>query len=168
MPSREHGFVPPITGETVEKELFGRSHYEAKTGEHNPDYSFVHPERAYSMLKQMQPFDPFEPTPDFASELQATVYNALQVDANQVGFYTAVKSPLDRFHGVDGWLEINQPPGKLTRITIDLTTNPEKERSGADIIFLVPREGLDRSISRALFYDHVTSLSKIILERIAH
>ncbi len=168
MSSREHGFSPRITGETVEKELFGKSRYEAKTGEHNPDYNFVRPERAFAMLKEMQPFNPTDPTPDFASELQAFIYDALTLDAEHVGFYTAVKSPLDRFHGVDGWFEVHQSPGRLHRVTIDLTTNPHKDRSGADIIFLVPEDGLDRSTDRAQFNSHVAALAKIILERVTH
>jgi hypothetical protein len=167
MSSREHGFSPRITGETVEKELFGRSHYESKTGEHNPDYSFVRPERAFEMLKHMQPFNPFEPTPDFASELQASVYDRLGLDASQVGFFTAIKSPLDRFHGVDGWLEINQP-GRQSRVTIDITTNPDKERSGADIIFLVPGQGLDRSSDRAEFDRHTAALAALVTDRLTH
>lgn len=46
-----------------------------------------------------------------------------------VQLFTAINTPLDRFHGIDGWFEV----GKGT-LTLDLSLNPHKDAYKADLI----------------------------------
>lgn len=48
----------------------------------------------------------------------------------KVKLYTAVSTPLDIFHGVDGFFESE---GHV--VTLDLTLNDSKDGGGADVIF---------------------------------
>lgn len=52
-----------------------------------------------------------------------------QILGSPVRFYTAIGSPLDHYHGVDGFFE----HGRAV-VTIDLTTNPNKLEYKADIV----------------------------------
>lgn len=47
-----------------------------------------------------------------------------------VKFYTAVGTPMDFFHGVDGFFECDG-----VQVTLDLTLNPHKTSHKADIVF---------------------------------
>ena len=66
--------------------------------------------------------------------------------SRQVGgrcvFYTAVRSALDKFHGVDGFFELG---GRI--VTVDLTMNPHKDSSKSDV--LIRRGELDDIASLA-------------------
>lgn len=140
------------TGGMVEEELFGKSNFESvekiSSQERYIPYNF-----GFRILKDLQPFDSVEPDPDFANTVHYYVYESLKLSAEDVHFYTAVKSPLDYFHGVDGWFEIGN-----IRITIDLCTW-EKEEYKAEIIFHVPKGGLDRKVDKTQFLDYSQDLA---------
>jgi hypothetical protein len=60
-------------------------------------------------------------------------------------FDTALGSPLDRFHGIDAIIECKpDPEGKVFVVTLDVTTNPNKEGGyKADVIIILDKDGLD-------------------------
>lgn len=95
--------------------------------------------QALALVRECQPWDPADPGPRMASDLHATVCMALELeDWFQLRLYTAVGSPADRYHGVDGWVEWQ---GRV--VTLDLTTDPAKGFAKAD--FLVRPEDMEGS-----------------------
>jgi len=84
------------------------------------------------LVKKNQPkhWDPSSPTSRAANDLHALVVEALKLqDYDCVKLYTALHSPLDRWHGVDCFIEYN---GKI--VTIDLTVNPHKTDYKANVV----------------------------------
>ncbi len=144
-----------MTGGIVERELFGKSEYEAKyphevkekLGERFKEYKHYDRWACIKLLKTLQPFNPLDPKPDFANDVRTQIARDLSIgDADILHFYTAVKSPFDLYFGVDGWFEITTPE-KIIIVTVDLTTNPQKDEKDADIVFRVPIEGLSKRTS---------------------
>ena len=87
-------------------------------------------ENSMNIVKKSQPWDTTDPQPRFANNLHANVAMALGIeDWSQLQFYTAVGSPLDYFHGIDCFFEFQ---GHV--VTIDVTTNPDKDEYRADFI----------------------------------
>ena len=153
-----------ITGKIVERELFGKSRYQEVTGEQFEDFKFREPEQAFEFLKTLQPFpDPTKPGREFAYMVHRYVFKMMGLDASQLCFYTAIDSSLDRYQGIDGWFEANLSGGG-TRVSIDLTTNPEKERGKADIVFLVPHDGLALKVDKEQFMSYSRELAIEIVE----
>jgi len=152
------------TGGLVEQELLGKSLYENKERENFSEYGYTTRDHSFRVLKDMQSFDPTDPQPDFANTVHYYVFNGLGLEAENVRFFTAVKSPLDRFHGVDAWFEIDDDT-TTTVITIDVTMNPNKETGHkADIIFLVPSGGLDRKVDKGQFLEYSQKLANEVIE----
>ena len=115
-----------------------------------------------TLVRKAQPFDPTDPEPDFANAVHATLFERLGLVADQVYFYTAVNSPLD-YKGTDGWFEVHRPNRGMTYVTVDLTTNPNKaDGYKADIVFLVPAEGLDRRVDRKEFKEFIEYTNKLV------
>lgn len=89
--------------------------------------------KCVELVKANQPrrWNPSRPPTISANVLQYLVAEALGLseDRDQVKLYTALRSPLDRFHGVDCFVEYNN---KIA--TIDLTVNPHKDSYKADFV----------------------------------
>ncbi len=146
-----HGY----TGGIAEKELIGSSGFE-KNKEH---FEYIPRRQAFEVVKSMQKFDSTDPDPDFANAVHALIFEELGLSAENLHFYSAVGSPLDLFHGVDAWFELDN--GK--RVTIDLTMNPNKDEYKADIVFLVPTDGLDRKVDNNQFMEYSKKLAQEVI-----
>ncbi len=142
------------TGSIVERELFGRA--EVAPGSR---YNYLKFPRALEDVRNHQPGDPEDPKTDFAYEVFITIENLKPETQGKLRFYTAVNSALDQFYGVDGWFEVDRK-----RVTVDLTANPNKKEYKADIIFLVPGDGLDRTVNEEEFLRHTRELAKKVAE----
>lgn len=59
-------------------------------------------------------------------------------DWNELKLYTALKSSLDIYHGIDGIFSFR---GKI--VTIDVTMNPHKDKYKADVIVFCPETNDD-------------------------
>jgi len=99
-------------------------------------------------VKKNQIGEPSDPSAWFANDLHATIANEIGLeDYSQLKFYTAVGSPLDKYHSIDGFFELQldpkNNPNDVARVTVDLTTNPNKDKYRADLVILVPHDGLD-------------------------
>ena len=84
------------------------------------------------LVKKNQPksWNPADPSSAAGNDLQALIVEALGIDDyDEVKLYTALHSPLDRYHGVDCFIEYQD-----RRITIDLTVNIYKDAYKADFI----------------------------------
>lgn len=83
-----------------------------------------------------------EDIPIFAMDLKKSLVKHLKCKDGEVQYYTAVDSPLDRYHGVDcffiWWEGKDRSKGKI--VTIDITSKKFKSEFKAD--FLITRESL--------------------------
>lgn len=88
--------------------------------------------------------DPTNPSKPFANELRIVVIDALGLksedEMDRVRFYSAIGTPADVFHGVDGWMEYESPDGRQFVVTLDVTKNTEvlKNRKADVVIWEVP------------------------------
>lgn len=100
--------------------------------------SYVAYDEALHGVIEGQPWDPRDPTPRAASDLHASIALALGIeDWSKLGLFTAVGSPLDFFHGIDGFIAYR---GRY--VTFDVTTNPHKDEAKAD--FVVTEDDLNQ------------------------
>ena len=94
--------------------------------------------RAIELIRQYTKEDPTNPNKPFAKELRLAVIDQLGLeddeDLDRVRFYSAVGTPLDVFHGVDGWIEFVLEKGVSRMVTLDVTMDPGKLEHKADVI----------------------------------
>ena len=106
---------------------------------------------ALDLVKKFQPIDnetkklqdPTHPKKAFPNDLRIAIADALGLatteELNRLKYYTAVGSPLDLFHGVDAFIELEgKTPEEQSRIvTFDVTLRTEaaaKRGANADVI----------------------------------
>lgn len=137
-------------GKLIEQELLGSVKKEklefGRLHEIEAEYLGYRPSLDY--VKSHQRGDPFNPKRFFPKSLleglrTSSFFDSLNIE--QIAFYTAVDSVLDKFHGVDAFFEYKIKEGGTLRVTIDVTTNPNKDKHRADVILAIPKEGLDPS-----------------------
>lgn len=89
--------------------------------------------QAKKFAMENQPWsDPTNPTCPIAKTFRRDVVKAMNLPKERqehVRFFTAVHTPFDTFHGVDGWMEFEG-----TVVTIDVTMNPHKDWCKADVL----------------------------------
>lgn len=149
------------TGHLMESETLGElSHLEREN-------FYVPFRRAMAWVEEHQPFDPTDPGPRFANDVHALVAEKLGIeDLNEVKFFTAVGSPLDHFHGIDGFFRI-KTRGKEFVVTLDVTINPAKGKEyKADILIFIPPQGLDPREDRAAYLEKIGEVAEEITDRI--
>lgn len=92
---------------------------------------------AVRLARRSQPYDPAQPEKPFARDLLFEVADKLRLaprDQQRLKFYTSVHTPLDHKHGVDGFLELEDPKTRtVRRITFDLSLDRRKHPK-ADIL----------------------------------
>jgi len=150
---REYGPRFGITGKIVEKEVFGKSpETSTETREASGHEEYLSFRVAMLEIKKDQDspeskIDPSDPDKEFANDLHASIAEEMTPeDYERLRFYTAIDTVLDRFHGVDGFMEFDLDGGETIVITLDVTTNPNKLDYKADVIILIPSEGVDRKV----------------------
>lgn len=151
------------TGALMERELFGIT--EKKV----PLQNYVKYKEALNIVKRSQPFnDPSHPKPKFANDLVETVAKLLQLNKKgDLSFFTAVGSLLDKWHGVDAIIEWQDEKGKKSIVTLDVTTNPAKgEEHKADIVFSVPKDGLDPNLDADDYKIKVEEVASQVTEQL--
>src|SRR3990167_3897702 len=120
-------------GREFEEKILGFPCYWSWQGA--PEWAKRDTARCLQMVRKNQPWDPTDPgDPDdsknhFAQDLHADVCVELGVEEwSEVALYTAVGSPLDRFHGIDAFFEFHG-----TIVSIDLTVG-RKGSHKADLV----------------------------------
>ncbi len=136
-------------GKIVEYDLLGETKKDIATfGQLHEIESYMKRREAINFVKSHQRGkDPHNPTRFFPRNLVEGIREdeGFGISAgDEVSFYTAVNSPLDRYHGVDAFFEF-KIGGKEVMVTIDVTTNPNKDNYKADVILAIPSGGLDPS-----------------------
>ena len=94
------------------------------------------PISSMELARKNQPWeDPSDPDLRVANDLHASVAIAMGlVDWEELCLFTSIGTPLDSFHGIDGWFEFR---GRV--LTMDVTTNEQKDSYKADMI-IHPRD----------------------------
>lgn len=114
------------TGGLLEEEVFGRCRgdWDGET------YLSFRDSLEYAKNNQPVGWRVSDPASRFAGDLFSLVALKLGLDDwSELKLYGAVGTPLDIFHGVDGFFEYN---GEI--FTIDLTLNQHKDSYKADIV----------------------------------
>lgn len=155
------------TGKIAESEVLGETTSEQKEKEQGFNGEYITFEQAVDLVKdnKYQPFkDPTNPhEKPFPHDVHATLIEKLSLDNyEQLRFYTAVGSYLDKKHGIDAFFELDLGDGKSVRATLDMTQNPNKHDYKADVVFQWPNDGIDRKNpeDRVIWMDKVNDVSK--------
>ena len=149
MRGRGEGGRESYFGRELETDIFGKpkfaTEYSAALKRYARDSKngFLPYEVAQQLIREFYLDDPTDPSKEFAKDLRLEVCERFELDddeADAVKFYSAVGTPLDLFHGVDAWMEIDLGDDRRGRfhveVTLDATLNASKLREGhkADVI----------------------------------
>lgn len=146
------------SGKLLESELLGEIIHQPHEHLEYQTYN-----ESIKWVKGHQPGDPADPVAPFSNDLHATMAEELCPEKyDRLKFYTSVGSSLDRFHGVDAFFEYLDKNKKLHRVTIDLTTNPQKDEYKADYIMQIDEDYLDKENNQELYNSMVDSQSREI------
>lgn len=89
--------------------------------------------KSIEFIKKFYAQDPHNPAKPAANFLFQALAKKLNIDPVQLSFYSAIDTPLDKFHGIDGFFELEN-----IRISLDVTANPKKEdtdeNSNVDVV----------------------------------
>ncbi|MFA6446157.1 MAG: hypothetical protein WCW14_02825 [Candidatus Paceibacterota bacterium] len=110
---------------------------------------------AMNMVKQSQDGTP---KTEFARKLCDEVAKQLHARPGEIKYYTSVRTPLDRFHGIDALLEFE---GQF--ITIDASMNHQKEGSTKAHV-IIGQEALDGDVDLGAS-DIVSCFKRVIKPR---
>ncbi|MBI4433460.1 hypothetical protein HY632_01685 [Candidatus Uhrbacteria bacterium] len=103
-----------------------------------PDH-YVPFQAAVRLVKQFQPWDPTNPGKDLLRDLRLEIVDALKLEGTQcdrIKSYTAIGTPLDVLHGIDAFLEWEDPTTRsIRRVTLDLSRRMKSpEELKADLL----------------------------------
>ena len=130
-------FVGGAEGTEFEWDIFGavdtkNPEYQKELAKVAKPNEFVFFRDAIRLVKKFQPHDPGNPERPFARELRMEIIEQLDLleekDMDKVKFYTAIGTPLDKWHSIDGFFEIEQENGPPIMITLEATTITEEEK----------------------------------------
>jgi hypothetical protein len=151
------------TGKIIEREIFGEIEKERPDVFENLENTYLPYKKAMEVVKKMQPFDPSDPKPRFANDLHATIAEKLKLeDYRKLKFFTAVSSHLDIWHGTDAFFELDLE-GKKIIVTLDATSNPNKDVCKADVLVEIPHEGLDPKEDRIEYIEKIEEVADEIV-----
>ena len=145
-----------VTGKIIERELLGEVKKEKY--EKYMESSYLPREIAMKVTKECQPAR----MKDFAASLLAAIKEKLSLEKEDIKFFTSVESHLDYHHGIDAFFEI-KVGDKEEVITFDITKNPNKDVKEAEVIGLVPADGLDKEVDEFEFNEQVDIISNQII-----
>lgn len=125
-----------FTGKITEAEMFGEVLNKKEFG----DIEYLTYGQAKEDVEKNQPGDPKEPSwRPFCYDLHSTLAEEISPDDySRLEFYTAVRSALDEYHGVDAFFRFNDSNDGIREITLDGTENRKKEDGKADVLIRVP------------------------------
>jgi hypothetical protein len=155
-----------------QKALRAAQAQEAKVGKEG---GYIRFRAALELAKKFQPSDPTNPEKPFGRELRIALQDILNLDApedyDRVKFYTAVGTPLDKFHGVDAFVEFEKEDKETKRVdvyraTFDFTTNPQKQVYKSDIV-VQEKDLPDPKLESEDFLKAVEGFAKQVAEKIA-
>lgn len=105
---------------------------------------FIKRAKAMELVRKFQPCDPTNPyQKPFSRDIRVSLIDLMIIkglisdddeDKNRIKFYTAVGTPLDKFHSIDAFIEFEDKNGKKYPVTFDLTLNQNKQEYKSDIV----------------------------------
>lgn len=138
---RYENFIGGGEGTEFEWDIFGavdtnNPEYQKELAKVTKPNGFVFFPDAMKLVKKFQPGDPENPERGFARDLRIEIIDQLglveEKDMDRVKFYTAVgsleRTPLDHWHSIDGFFEIEMENGPPIIITLDATTIDTEEK----------------------------------------
>lgn len=143
--SKATGSPERYTGGELEMDLFDRVNVrdakflEALRDAGADQKGYLPYRKAMDVTKRFQPGDPANPKKDYFRELRIAVQEKLGVDVDKepesVRAYTAVGTPLDKYHGVDAFMTFTED-GREYTVTMDATLRKDKLDDGykADVM----------------------------------
>lgn len=157
-------------GKLIESELLGETKKEINHfAELHETPTYMKYKSSVEFAKTHQRADPLNPKRFFPKSLREGLKSDSQLgitNEEQIAFYTAVNSPLDLYHGVDAFFEYKNGERAIV-VTLDVTTNPNKDSYKADVILAIPSEGLDPNddMYRDLIEHYVMQIKEKILTK---
>ena len=138
--SVKEGGARDYSGRELELDLFDRVNtadprYKAELSRvmTDRDSGYVPRQQALELVKRFQPSSPTNPKKDFFRELLIGVQDELGIDIKKnpdnVRGFTAVGTPLDKFHGVDAFISYVDQNREYV-VTLDATLRPDKLQDG--------------------------------------
>ncbi|OHA06626.1 MAG: hypothetical protein A2934_00970 [Candidatus Sungbacteria bacterium RIFCSPLOWO2_01_FULL_47_10] len=144
MKLKHEQYIGGREGVDFEWDIFGSAdiknpEYQKELASMTKPNGFVFFEQAKKLVKKFQSSDPRIPERPFARELRMEIIERLgfveEKDMDRVKFYSAIGTPLDIWHGIDAFIEVEQEHGAPIVITLDATmlTKEEKRARGQEI-----------------------------------
>ncbi len=140
----------------------------AEEAGHGMKSGYIRFQKGIELAKKFQPCDPANPTKPFGKEIIIALQDLLKFeseeDMDRIKFYTASGTPLDKLHGVDAFLELEDKDKKVYRATFDLTVNPNKKAYKSDIVVL--EQNLpDPTLKPKEYLEAIESYAKQVLSK---
>ena len=162
MKNFEKNFGMGYTGRLLEEESFGRPLLSEDEKKRYMKYK-----EAMNLVKDKQAFEPGDPDPRFANDLHASIAEKLKLDDyGKLKFFSSVDSPLDYYHGVDAFFEVEGKDGKKRIVTIDISGNSKKDKGKADVLINMPMDGLDPKEDRDDYIKKIKEATSEIADRL--
>ncbi len=130
-------------GKELEEDIFG--HVKA-TKEFQEFYKKIVKKNGYveygpaiRLVREFTEQDPTNPEKEFLNDLRLEIADQLELEEDEIGgllAFSAVGTPIDRWHGVDAFIELDigdDRRGPIV-ITLDATLNSKKDEYKADVI----------------------------------
>lgn len=123
-------------------------------------------EKALAVVKKSQPWeDPHNPRKLYASLLVNTLDHYSGVSKENIFYYTAVDSALDKFHNVDYFI-VFKLGDKEEVVKVDVTMQPNKAPNHADLVLVYKNDVLENRKSMEEFVGNsATSIINLIVQR---
>jgi hypothetical protein len=151
------------TGGIIQHELLGAVDKKKETDFlREVESSYLNFRDSMELVKRCQMDESAIPKTEFARELRKRIIKLLKLDnPRNLKFFTAVNSYLDHKHGIDAFMELEAEDGRILRVTFDCTKNTDKGEEGkADVVFLVPSDGIDRKTDKKQFNEVINDVAK--------
>ena len=173
--SLNFGHERGYTGKILEHDYFGQSispstdvlKFLHEFGRSTPDGKVYLPfNKSIELIKKFYTQDPRNPSKPVAKDLFQVLLKKLKLENPQdFRFYSAIDTPLDTFHGIDGFFEYGD-----IRLAIDLTANPKKENEednpGVDfVLHQIPDKKNDEYLYNEGLEETANTLTKIFKEK---
>jgi len=149
MPTQLERGTDRYSGRDLEADVLGTPKFDKKRyrdllANNQEPGGFVARGKIIRIIRDAYTGDPANPEKDAPQEVLINLRELLgfedDEDIDRVRFYSAVGTPLDIFHGTDGWFEIKTDNGSLIEITVDITQNTnldlEEAKRKADLILV--------------------------------
>lgn len=142
---RRNGPVKGMTGGEHERDTFGALKLKKQFMAGEDGVEYLPYEDAIRYVKERTEQDPENPTGEFANDLRLELIDKIAENFKgngKVAIYATNGTPIDRFHGVDAFVEYTEAGNKrVARATLDVTVNTAKGAEyKADIVFTAPPE----------------------------